>query len=246
VRRTSVLQHYGLRTLLYGTLLPGPDIGRRGAAVMRSVREAGHEVGIHSFDHVRWQDGVAAANDAWTTREMLRATERFAEVFGTQATIHGAAGWQMNDCAFALLDELHMQYASDTRGTEPFIPVIAQQALRCPQLPTTLPTLDELMGRDDLAQPDIVDHLLSLPPVSARTGHVYTLHAELEGLALAPLFERLLQGWRALGHSPGTLAEAHTGLDRASLPRCPVVRGSVAGRSGLLAIQGKPVSGYNR
>ena len=25
VARTSVLEHYGLKTLLYGTLLPGPD-----------------------------------------------------------------------------------------------------------------------------------------------------------------------------------------------------------------------------
>ncbi len=29
VRRTSVVQHYGVTTLLYGTALPGPDIGRR-------------------------------------------------------------------------------------------------------------------------------------------------------------------------------------------------------------------------
>ena len=29
VRRTSVGSNYGLKTLLYGTLLPGPDIGRR-------------------------------------------------------------------------------------------------------------------------------------------------------------------------------------------------------------------------
>src|SRR5579864_5719440 len=29
VQRTSVVRHYGLPTLLYGTLLPGPDIGRR-------------------------------------------------------------------------------------------------------------------------------------------------------------------------------------------------------------------------
>ena len=28
VSRTSVVEHYGIRTLLYGTLLPGPDIGR--------------------------------------------------------------------------------------------------------------------------------------------------------------------------------------------------------------------------
>ncbi|HWW73168.1 MAG TPA: xylanase, partial [Duganella sp.] len=29
VARTSVVEHYGLKTLMYGTLLPGPDIGRR-------------------------------------------------------------------------------------------------------------------------------------------------------------------------------------------------------------------------
>ena len=29
VRRTSVVSHYGPVTLLYGTVLPGPDIGRR-------------------------------------------------------------------------------------------------------------------------------------------------------------------------------------------------------------------------
>ncbi len=29
VSRTSVVGHYGFKTLMYGTLLPGPDIGRR-------------------------------------------------------------------------------------------------------------------------------------------------------------------------------------------------------------------------
>src|SRR5574342_841521 len=29
VSRTSVVANYGIPTLLYGTLLPGPDIGRR-------------------------------------------------------------------------------------------------------------------------------------------------------------------------------------------------------------------------
>ncbi|TLY60033.1 MAG: 4-deoxy-4-formamido-L-arabinose-phosphoundecaprenol deformylase, partial [Gammaproteobacteria bacterium] len=29
VKRTSVVGHYGLKTLLYGVLLPGPHIGRR-------------------------------------------------------------------------------------------------------------------------------------------------------------------------------------------------------------------------
>ena len=37
VRRTSVVRHYGLKTLLYGTVLPGPDIGRRAREVMRAT-----------------------------------------------------------------------------------------------------------------------------------------------------------------------------------------------------------------
>src|ERR1700723_1880889 len=59
VARTSVLKHYGLKTLLYGVLLPGPNIGREAGAVMRSVHERGFEVGLHTYDHVRWQDFVA-------------------------------------------------------------------------------------------------------------------------------------------------------------------------------------------
>ena len=47
VRRTSVVQHYGVTTLLYGTALPGPDIGRRAADIMRAVRDEGFETGLH-------------------------------------------------------------------------------------------------------------------------------------------------------------------------------------------------------
>jgi peptidoglycan/xylan/chitin deacetylase (PgdA/CDA1 family) len=81
VRRTSVVRHYGVKTLCYGTLLPGTDIGRRAADVMRATRDAGFEVGIHCWDHVRWQDGVAAADAEWTRAEMQRACDRFTDIF---------------------------------------------------------------------------------------------------------------------------------------------------------------------
>src|SRR2546427_9205676 len=56
--RTSVLSHYGFTTLLYGTLLPGPDIGRRCADAMRRVRYADFESGIHHSDQVNRQSGT--------------------------------------------------------------------------------------------------------------------------------------------------------------------------------------------
>src|SRR5256714_15207660 len=91
--RTSVLSHYGLATLLYGTLLPGPDIGRRCADVMRRVRDADFEVGIHAWDHVKWQDGAPGADARGTERQMLPSRKRFEEGFGTPARAPGAARW---------------------------------------------------------------------------------------------------------------------------------------------------------
>lgn len=238
VSRTSVVEHYGLRTLMYGTLLPGPDIGRREATLMRQVCDAGHEVGIHCWDHIRWQDNVAGKNSAWTQREMRRAAARFFEIFGVPALTQGAAGWQMNPAAYAFEKELGFDYASDVRGWCPFQPVDDQGALLgVPQLPTTLPTLDELIGVDALTVHNVHDHLLGLTSVTEHS-QVYTLHAELEGLRLAGVFEKLIVGWRQQNYRLGSCRDLLGSLDLGKLPRHHVTMGELAGRSGILALQG--------
>ena len=239
VARTSVLEHYGLRTLMYGVLLPGPDIGRRGAVAMRRVRDAGFEVGIHCYDHTYWQDFVVRRDAAWTRRQMQLAVERFGAVFGTAPTVHGAAGWQMNEAALALEQEFGFLYASDTRGEGPFVPLLQGQRSRCPQLPTTLPTLDELIGVDGIGVERVHEPLL------ARTRqpcahHVFTLHAELEGMKLLPVLRRLLQGWRDQGYELVSLRTLLEGLDVSALPSGVVLSGTVPGRSGSLAVQAAP------
>jgi peptidoglycan/xylan/chitin deacetylase (PgdA/CDA1 family) len=240
VRRTSVLRHYGVRTLLYGTLLPGPDIGRRCAGILRSVRDAGHETGIHCYDHVRWQDGVATADAAWTRREMLRACERYTAIFKAAPTVHGAAGSQMNRHALRLTQRLKFDYCSDGRGTSPHLPVWRGELVRCPQIPTTLPTLDELIGVDGVDEHDVAERLLAITATPPAVGaHVYTLHAELEGRALAPVLDRLLEGWKAQGYDLGPLRTIYEACEPGELPRCEAVQGSVPGRTGTLLVQGE-------
>ena len=238
VQRTSVVSHYGIKTLMYGTLLPGPDIGRRGADIMRATRDAGFETAIHCWDHVKWQDGVEKANATWTEIEMRRAHERYVEIFGCEAPGHGAAGWQMNPHALRLTQRLGYRWASDCRGTDPFIPVWNGEIVACPQLPTTLPTLDELVGVDDLTPENVHQHLLR---ISAETtqDHVFTLHAELEGLKFGDTLERLLTGWREQGYEMVSLGNLRDALDPALLPRHEIRRGEVPGRSGLLMVQGE-------
>ena len=239
VSRTSVLSHYGVKTLMYGTLLPGPDIGRSCADVLKSVRDAGYEVGIHCWDHVKWQDGVQHASPAWTEGEMGRACDRFSEIFGMAAKTHGAAGWQMNAHALRLTQRLGFDYASDTRGSHPFMPVCDAEVIACPQLPTTLPTLDELIGRFGVSAENVHEILLKLTRESPQHGHVFTLHAELEGMKLYPVLERLLQGWRDQGYELTSTRTIYDGLDLQKLPRHEVIRGELPGRSGTLMLQGE-------
>jgi undecaprenyl phosphate-alpha-L-ara4FN deformylase len=236
VQRTSVIEHYGLRTLLYGVLLPGPDIGRRCAATLRAVRDAGFEVGVHTWDHVLWQDFVMQRDAAWTERLMRLAWDRHQEIFGAPPATHGAAGWQMNAHAFALQDQLGWQYASDTRGQGPFRPRCGEEIADCIQLPTTLPTLDELIGHPSLAHTTPVAHLLKLTEEVDRD-HVYTLHAELEGRKLAPWFEQLLRGWQTQGYQLTTMGEYHSSLDLARVPVHDVAYREIPGRSGVLAVE---------
>jgi len=238
--RASLARHYGLAALLYGTLLPGPDIGRRCADAMRAARDAGFECGIHAWDRMKWQNGAARAGLAWTERQMRRARERFESIFGVPAGAHGAAGWQMNWHAYRLTQRLGFDYASDTRGSEPFIPIHRAEIVACPQIPTTLPTLDELIGLDGVTADSVAERVLALTGDPPPTGHVFTLHAELEGRGLAPAFGRLLEGWKAQGYELVPLRAIYESLDPRRLPRCNVAVEAVPGRSGILAVQGAP------
>jgi len=240
VARTSVLKHYGLKTLLYGVLLPGPDIGRNAGSVMRSVHDAGFEVGLHTYDHVRWQDYVAEATAAWTRAEFERGLGSFERVFGFLPQSHAAAGWQINAHGLDLEREYGLRYASDTRGGPPFFPVLAQGISTCPQLPTTLPTFDEILGLDGVDESTIADAVFRLSAAAADVApddnlQVFTLHAELEGMRLLDAFESLLVKWREAGASITRMAQIHDVAMRRPLPARTVVRGEVAGRSGLLA-----------
>jgi undecaprenyl phosphate-alpha-L-ara4FN deformylase len=235
VARTSVLKHYGLKTLLYGVLLPGPDIGQRAGAVMRGVHDAGFEVGLHTYDHVRWQDYVAEASEAWTRVEFERGITAFERVFGFAPQSHAAAGWQINAHALALEQEFGLAYASDTRGGPPFLPQLAQGVSSCPQLPTTLPTFDELLGLEGIDESNIADAIFRRS-AEGEALQVFTLHAELEGMLLLDAFESLLVKWRESGATITRMAGIHDLCRRRPFPVRTVVMGEVPGRSGRLAV----------
>lgn len=237
-RGASALSRYGLATLFYGTLLPGPDVGRRCADILRGVRDAGFDAGVTGWDGAAWQRAAETAAPGWTERQMQRAIARYDRIFGEAPKAHAAAGWQMNPHALRLTQRLGFGFASDTRGTQPYIPVWNAEVVLCPQLPTTLPTLDELLGRDGCCVDNVHERLLALTAEAPSTGHVFTARADLEGLMLLPVFARLLEGWQAQGYELVSLGGLFESIDASRLPRYEVVRGEVAGRAGSLMLQG--------
>lgn len=248
VSRTSVVEHYGIKTLMYGVFLPAPDIGKECVEEMRAVRRAGFECGIHTWDHVVWQDNVRVRDARWTQGQMQQAFDRFQQIFGTAPKTHGAAGWQMNQHAFAQLDSYGMKYSSDGRATlkdngmlenqaaGPYRLEINGETLPCVQMPTTLPTLDELLGReingDVINESNIADNILKL--TAEPRDHVFTLHAELEGQKLAPIFNQLLTGWQEQGYQLISMADYYVNLQEQKLPVHPLTWQELPGRSGEL------------
>lgn len=196
MRRTSAVRTYGLRTILSGTLLPPRHMARL-APTLQAVVAAGHELAIHGYDHRRWQDRLHRMDEDAVREEIGRAVTIYRKVTGRPPRSFGAPGWQVSAASLRALDEIGFAYASDTRGQGPFFPRVAGRRLRTLQLPTTFPTLDEVLGLDDGDSAGFVARVRR--EVQGRAWSVFTMHAEMEGRGFQGVADRLLSGVREDG-----------------------------------------------
>ncbi|MCE9650780.1 MAG: 4-deoxy-4-formamido-L-arabinose-phosphoundecaprenol deformylase [Parvibaculum sp.] len=242
VSRTSVVSTYGLRTLMNGVVLPGPNIAKKNRDVMRAVAAAGFETGIHCWDHVFWQDKLFTLSDARVAEEFGKAARAYEDVFGKPAKTAGAAGWQANAASLAAYDAASLDYATDARGRSPFFPVVDGKRFRTLQIPTTLPTLDELMGRPEYPAETLADVLLSR--LEPGRFDVFTIHAEIEGMSMIDWFGRFLDRARAAGVAFVSSAgeAANLNAHAATVRVAELAQGGVDGRSGTMAVEGRQVA----
>ena len=234
----ALTRYYDLRTRLNGVLWPAPDIGERGADVMRQVAASGFEAGIHAWDRSVWERQIVESQNAWSEDQLSKACARFADRFATNAAAHAAPGWRMSRHALRLTQRLGFAYASDCRGAHPFRPVVDGELINCPQLPTTLPTIDELLAQEPGLSPEQAAARIAKLSLTIAGDHVFTLRAELEGIAFLPAFEQLLQEWRELGCELVGLRDIHAALDVATLPRHSLQWLTIPGRGGYRLVQG--------
>jgi peptidoglycan/xylan/chitin deacetylase (PgdA/CDA1 family) len=231
--RSGAPSAYSLKTMLYGVLLPAPMIAASFPGVLRETERHGHEVGIHCWDHVKWHDYLPWFPKHLTAMELGRASALFEEILGHRATTTAAPGWTVSPDSLEVQDALGLSYSSDSRGTAPFYPVMDGRRFRTLQIPTTLPTADEILGVNGITPGNIHEFYGN----NLKDGlNVLTIHAELEGNAIRASFVRLLERFRQDGVRCITLGEAVQDISGA--PACKISMGEIPGRAGNVAIQG--------
>jgi undecaprenyl phosphate-alpha-L-ara4FN deformylase len=191
--RSRAASLYGYDVLLAGTCWPGRQIGRQLGAVIRAAAAAGHEIGLHAWDHHRWQRHANRASTDVLYAELERGVDLLSDLLGTRPATSAAAGWICNDRALEAKERLGFVYNSDCRGRSVFAPTVngATYAL---QVPTTMPTYDELIGHDGVTDANYNERLLEY--VAPEGLNVLTVHAEVEGISRATLFRNFLQRCR--------------------------------------------------
>src|SRR5215471_11831041 len=144
--RSRALRLYGVRTMLYGTALPGPQIARSFPNVLRRAVAEGHELGVHGYDHIYWHDHLLALDESDVEAELSRALNTFHDLLGFDAVGFAAPGWQCSAASLVVIGRGPFRYQSSTRGRCAYRPRIGMVESPLPEVPTTLPTLDELLA----------------------------------------------------------------------------------------------------
>ncbi len=235
--RTKAVSMYGTRTILSGTILPSRPIALSFPGIIRDLKARGFEVGVHGYDHVRWQDHLDDIGDDGVRNELGDAFEVYRAILGAPAKSFAAPGWRTNDAAMLALDAMGLEYRSDTRGVAPYRCVVEGRTLATPEIPTTLPTLDEVMGRRDLRDDDAVREFY-LGQCRPDALNVHTIHAETEGMGQLDSFTALVRALKERGAKFVQLREVAWRLNRVELPACEVVRTTLPGRAGWISSQG--------
>jgi hypothetical protein len=174
--------------------------------------------------------------------ELRRAASFFTAAVGFSPDCASAPAWVLAPGILREEERLRMRYAADTRGTAPYRPRLAGRVSLVPQVPTTLPTLDELIGLDGVTESNFAERIVA-KAVAAGTDAVFTLHAEAEGMSWHACFVELLKRLKDAGIPCVPCGALLEGVQPSRLPVCEVVLREVPGRAGLLSSQGDRVDG---
>ena len=210
--------------------------------MIRDCAGAGHELGLHAWDHHAWQSRIEKADRESVRRMLDPGMKLLSDDLGLRPVAAASPAWRCTDEVLLVKDEQYptLTYNSDCRGEGVFLPWVRGRLLRQPQVPVNLPTYDEVVGREGVTHDTYNDFLLS----KLRHGdyNVLTIHAEVEGIIAAGIFDEFLGCATAQGFEFAPLS-ALLPADRSRLPGARVEATEISGREGWISTRTESVSG---
>lgn len=233
--RSDAASLYGWDIVLKGTFFPGPLIGKRCESIIRSVYEKGHDTGLHAWDHYTWQTSALSSNEHEIYNAIKKGYDELSRITGKALVCSAVPGWVADSRIISVKEKFRFIFNSDVRGTEIFYPEVNGHVLKTPQIPTTLPTYDELIGRDGITSENYNRRLLDL--VKHNELNVLTVHAEVEGIHCFEMFEDFIKKAVAAGFTFAPLSDL---LKENTITETSEIRlEPVPGRDGFSGVQKK-------
>jgi len=236
VLRTKSYQVYSLSTALNGFLKPGVQM-KKWIPLFKKLHDHHHEVGIYAYDATYWEEQIHDSPESDIRFEINKALMRFKEIFNFSAKVTGAPNFQTHHLVCKIQDDSDFLYATDTRGISPFYPHHHLKTYQTLQLPTTLPTLDELLGMPDFSLENCQNHYLDL--ITSNEYNVMTIRAEWEGATYLQWFESFIKLCIEKNITIMPLKNFIPLLK--DVPVCELIQITLPGRPEKVAAQGKPI-----
>jgi undecaprenyl phosphate-alpha-L-ara4FN deformylase len=233
MNRTSAVSVYGWRTVLSGTLLPARPMGTSFRDEFHRWRDQGFEVSPHGYDHILWHDQAAEWDEARAAKELGKIVDVYRSSFGENPQSFAAPGWQAGVGTWNAMEKMNLLYHSDTRGTSPFVAA----SFKTLEIPTTLPTWDEMLAWDGVTKHTLVDE--TWKRLKEDQLNVWTIHAEFEGTVYFPFFHEFVERAKSEKIEWVFLPAAARDIlkDPARVPRATIKQGSLPGRAGTVTCQ---------
>ena len=222
--RTNAGRLYGMKTALYGTLLPSPMIALSFPELVEQILSAGHEVEFHAWDHRRWQDELPMRSTDWVKGWFEKGIGAYRKLVKKDPLSFGAPSWLIDDRVLEISGRYPFHYLSCTRAKGPFIHEISGLM----EIPSDLPCLEETGATQGVSK--------ILQILEGGGMHVLPVHAEVEGGIWGRYFIELCDKVRGMNIEILPLSEIRTLLESEPLPVRKYRMELLPGRSGPCAV----------
>jgi len=222
--RTNAYGMYGLKTALYGVILPPPMIGTGFPDTVKNLAACGHEVACHAWDHRLWQDWLFIMSqksiDAW----FAKMVDAYVSITGKKPSGFGAPGWLMDERTLKVAGSFDFTYLSCSRASKPF--VFRENGML--EIPSNLPCIEEVgVG-------GVLEALKE--NAASQTVQVLPVHAEVEGGAYQEAFDQMLNSALVHNYRIITCIDAARDIDQSGLELRALKRGMIPGRAFACAV----------